>query len=440
MNYEEREAQRKAEEIRKIKSITRLVVRIGIPVMLVLALLIMLPMVVSINDAGQRTVIQWPNGKLFVKFTPGMYVQAFGTTTEYNDVITYDFDQDTNPSGATLDYNGIGVRYRDGGLGTIFGKGRFGLPTDEATMLMLHKDTRSNQGVANKIIKSVADEGINQTAGLMTSEEGYDSKRAIFTQMAREQITKGLFETEVEIKVVTDEVTGKTIRKEFPVRKMVDGKYVHYESDLKKYGITLSGFQLNNPGFEKKTLDQISAKREATMAIITAKATAEKAKQDAITAEEQGKANVKTAQYEMEVVKEKAVVDARRVKEVATIKAQQKVEVAAQSKLEAKEMRLRAVEIKQEQILLGEGEAERKRLVMQADGALDKKLAALVTMNGAYAEALGKNRLVPDIQFGTQEGEGSSGATDLINMLMVKTAKDLALDITVKGTTTVPVQ
>lgn len=68
---------------------------------------------------------------------------------------------------------------------------------------------------------------------------------------------------------------------------------------------------------------------------------------------------------------------------------------------------------------------------------LDKKLDAMVAINRAYAEALGKNRLVPDIVFGQQSGEGATGATDLINMLMVKTAKDLTLDNSVQAATPV---
>lgn len=437
MDYYEEEDNRKAkilaEAQKKTAALKKFVLRAAIPITIIFIAIFIMPFCIGINDAGMRTVVQWPNGTLFVKFTPGIYFEWFGSNTEYNDVITYDFDADTNPSGATLDYTGIPVRYRDGGMGTIYGKVRFTLPLDEPTMLKLHKETRSNKGVANKILKSVTDEAINQTAGLMTSEEGYDSKRSIFTQVARGQLSNGLLQTVVEVKTVTDEVTGKTIRKEFPVPKLVDGKEVHYASDLKKYGVNVSGFQLNNPGFEPKTNDQIAKKRAATMAIITAKADAEKAKQEEITTEAQGKAAVKKAEYAARVIKETATVDAERKKEVATINASQKVAVAAQAKLEAKEMKLRAAEIKQEQIFLGEGEGERKRLVMQADGALAQKLEALITINANYAEALSKHRLVPDIQFGSDGGEGTAnGATDLIQMLTARTAKELALDMGMK--------
>lgn len=86
---------------------------------------------------------------------------------------------------------------------------------------------------------------------------------------------------------------------------------------------------------------------------------------------------------------------------------------------------------KQEQIKLGEGEAARKRAVMSADGALEKKLAAYIEVNKAFAAELGKQRWVPEVQMG---GNGASGsaAVNLIDLLQVKTARDLALDLGVQ--------
>ena len=167
------------------------------------------------------------------------------------------------------------------------------------------------------------------------------------------------------------------------------------------------------------------------MAIITAIANAERAKQDAITSEEQGKANVMTAKYEKEVLKEQAIVDAQRAKEVAVIAAQQRVEVARQQQLEAEQKKLAALEYKQEQILRGEGDGEYKRLVMEADGALQQKLETYKSVMGYFANAIEKQKWVPEIQMGGGESGGGDAAMALIEMLSIKTAKDLALDLNV---------
>ena len=167
------------------------------------------------------------------------------------------------------------------------------------------------------------------------------------------------------------------------------------------------------------------------MAIITAIANAERAKQDAITSEEQGKANVMTAKYEKEVEKEKSIVDAERAKEVAVIAAEQAVEVARQAKLEAEQKKLAAAEYKQEQVLRGEGDGEYKRLVMEADGALAQKLETYERVMGRFASAIEKQKWVPEIQMGSQPGAGGSNAMTLIEMMGVKAAKDLSLDMSI---------
>jgi len=344
---------------------------------LIIAALFLIPMMFGINDAGHRTVVQFPTGKLFVKFSPGIYPQMFGRTEEYNDVITFDFDKNDAEVSATLDQQGIAVRYQDGGTGTIFGKARFSLPVDEETMLKLHKDFRSNAGVAQKLLKPVTEEAMNLTAGLMTSEDAYAVKRGTYTDWAQQQIKSGKFLTELKEVIQEDEATGQKVVTNVPVIVYGnDGLPQTYSSDFKDYLISVPGFQITDWDFEPKTLQQIATKREATMAIITAKAQAEQAKQESLTAEERGKKDVTVARYQKEVEKEQAVVDAQRAKEVAVIAAQRQVSVAEQQKLEAEQKKLAAAEYKQEQILRGEGDAEYKRLVLQADGALQQKLDA----------------------------------------------------------------
>ena len=393
---------------------------------------VILVMAFGINNAGHRTVVQYPTGTLYVKFTPGIYPQWFGTAEVYNDVITFDYDKSEAEVDSSIDQVGISVRYQDGGTGTVYGKARFTLPNDEETMLHLHKAFRSNRGVSQKLIKSVTEEGMNLTAGLMSSEEAYAEKRSIFTQWSSQQISKGKFQTKLEKINTVDESTGKTVTKNIPVISFgKDGLPIHLFSDLADYGIDVNGFQITDWDFEPKTLQQIATKREATMAIITAKANAERAKQDAITSEEQGKANVMTAKYEKEVVKEQAIVDAQREKEVAVISAQKNVEVARQQRLEAEQKKLAATEYKQEQILRGEGDGAYKRIVMEADGALAQKLATYERVMERFASAIEKQKWVPEVQMGSATSGGDNAMT-LIEMMGVKAAKDLALDMNIK--------
>lgn len=409
---------------------------------------ILTPMTFGINDAGQRTVIQYPSGTIKVQFEPGLYSQWFGKTTEYNDVLTFDFDKEQDGT-SSIEQEGIQVRYQDGGTGTVYGKARFRLPSDPESMKDIHKEFRTNDGVSYKLIKSVVEETMNHTAGLMSSEQSYAEMRGTYAEWARDQLERGKYQTQ-QNEITTVEAgfefcLESTLTKEqenecenvkrttkiVPVIRYKDGLPVYTDSDIKAYNIDVSGFQMVDWGYEKKTLDQIASKREATMAIITSKANAERAKQDAITAEQQGLANVQVAKYEKEVEKTRAVVDAQREKEVAVVAAERGVEVAEQQKLEAEQKKLAAAEYKQEQILRGQGDAAYKKAVLEADGALAQKLETYEKVMNRWAQAVEKQKWVPEVVMGG-DGVASGGANDLINMLNAQTAKDLSLKMQIK--------
>ena len=127
-----------------------------------------------------------------------------------------------------------------------------------------------------------------------------------------------------------------------------------------------------------------------------------------------------------EVTKARATTLAEQEKSVAVTRAE-KVKAVALLERDAAKLE------KERQILLGEGEARRKQLAMAADGALTQKLNAWVKVNGLYAEQLGKQRWVPNIVMGGNSG-GSGGAQGILDLFMVKTAKELNLDLKMKAT------
>ena len=49
-----------------------------------------------------------------------------------------------------------------------------------------------------------------------------------------------------------------------------------------------------------------------------------------------------------------------------------------------------------------------------------------------FAAAIEKQKWVPEVQMGASEASGGSSAMTLIEMMSVKAAKDLALDLKVK--------
>lgn len=386
----------------------------------------------GINDNGYRTVVQYPWGTTYVKFSPGIYLTFFGKETVYKDSGTYTFGISDRASNvvSTIHSSPVEVRYNDGGLGEIHGVYRWILPTDEKTMLELHRTYRSQDGVAGNLVKPTINEALNLTAALMSSEASYAEKRETFKRWSREQAEIGAFATS-ETTVCEDNPAGERECRTVAQINYKDGKVIYgNRSPLQEYGLKTGQYQITKWDYEKRTLQQISDKREQTMKIITAKAEAEAAKQEAVTAEEKGKAAVTKARYEKEVEKVRAVVDAEKQKEIAVIEAVKKVEVNEQNKLAAEQDKLAAAEEKQASILRGEGDAKARRLKMEADNALEQKLQAWKDVNYRYAQAIEKQKWVPEIQFanGANENSGST-ASALIDMFAAKTAKEISLDL-----------
>ena len=95
-----------------------------------------------------------------------------------------------------------------------------------------------------------------------------------------------------------------------------------------------------------------------------------------------------------------------------------------------------AEQYKRKLILEGEGEAAKKRLVMEADGALDAKLKAYVDVNKEYASAI-KNAQpgawVPVVNMESGNGKGGNSAQALMDMFAAKTARDMGVDLQAAG-------
>lgn len=87
-----------------------------------------------------------------------------------------------------------------------------------------------------------------------------------------------------------------------------------------------------------------------------------------------------------------------------------------------------AEETKQREILLGQGEAERKKLVLNADGALAQKLDALIKVNEQWAKAYSQ-RQVPSLVMGGGVDGADKSTTDFAQMMQLLVANEMGLDL-----------
>lgn len=383
-------------------------------------------------------------GTMSAKMTPGLWGQWFGDIDVWPKAETYFFTEDNDTKGDVDIDTSIEVRFNDGSMCKISGTSRIILPTtaEDAIKLVTERGHKTYYDLQEKLIKPTIRNVLRSTANLMSARESYSEKRLDFITWARDQIENGVYKTKEETKKVKDLVTGEeTWKKVKVIRTTKDGMALHEANPFADTGIVLKNFEIKSFIYEKKVQVQIAKQQEARMAVETAKAKAEEARQEELKAVAEGKMKVAKAKYEKEQDKIKAVVDAQKAKEVQELDAARDKNVAIIAGEKRKEVAIldrdAAKLTKEKLILLGEGEAKRKKLVIEADGALEQKLAAAVQMNKDAMDALAR-RDVPTNYFaagGNTNGGGAGYDAELANtikMINVQMLKNLQVDTSIQ--------
>jgi regulator of protease activity HflC (stomatin/prohibitin superfamily) len=412
-----------------------------------LAFLIAFSWAAGTNLAGWTTITQMPvSGTMSVYTDPGMYWSWGGTETAYKQACTISFgnDKDETTIHDSAAMPAISVQFNDNGTAMCYGNVRYELPVEHDRMQLIHNKYRSYQHLVDALLAKHTANVVGATAQMFSAEDTYSGARAEFQRLAQDQLQNGIYQTDVKEVETEDPLSHEKRRgKKVSIRKDTNGNPLRVDNPLNEFGIKCSQFLLSrNFQYEEGVLAQISAQREAYMRTVTARAVAQQATQDVITAKARGEAEATTAEYKKLVIQKEAVVEAETEKKVAETQAEkqkavaeltkQMFEIQAKQRLEVATLDKQAAEqTRQKDILLGEGEASRKKAIMEADGALELKLQALKEINQAYAQAIKDYRgnWMPTVQMGAANGsDGMSSASQLINMLMIKTAKDLAID------------
>lgn len=411
-------------------------------------------------EADQNAVIVSPvAGELTWYTTPGLVWQGFGTPTHYHKRGIYRFEQDCSIKDKAGNCGGgIVLRFVDGGHGTIFGSVQYELPADPAHLTSLHTKYRGEPAVQRDLIKTIVDKAVYLTGTLMSSKESYAEKRNDLIRFVEDQIQHGVYRTRQVTEWVTDPVTNekKQVTKGEIIMDRNGQPERQEDSVLDRFGITTYNFAISSMPYDDAVEAQIKQQQQIAMDIQTSAAKAKMAEQRAITAERDGVANATETRWKQEAIKAQAVTAALQEKEVQETNAKREqivqviaaqrdkevAETAAKQRLAVAELDKKAAEqTKAQQILLGEGEAARKKLVIEADGALEAKLTAYREVTPKIFEALRGSPMVSTVNLGGGASAGASAtALPLIDLLTAKVAKDLALDMSVPAGGRAPVR
>ncbi len=400
---------------------------IGLGIVAILGI-ILLVSCIGYNTGGYRTVIESRvSGGIDVKFTNGFYFTLFGKTTEYPDIMTVSFTKDETSS--TVDIEPIGIRFNDATSATATGVVKFMLPKSDSLMVKMHKDYRNVDNLAITGFKPFVMECLKNSSQLMSSEMHYLGGRSTMSQYFQDQLEDGVYILQTEEKVVRDSVEKENKRVYLTkISKTKNGSIDRKKTMLTQYGIGITDAVISDVDYEERVDTLLGLKIDATSKTSISKQELMKAQQEALTEEAKGKKLLVETEYKELQNQKTQVIQA----ETEVKLAEQKVRLAEQDKLKQKaEFEASIFEAKKTKEL-ADGEAYAKKAVMVADGALTQRLAAVVEINKNYAEALGKQPIVPSIMIGGGNGGAVPSSTTLVDMLMIKTAKDLAVDLNTK--------
>ena len=162
---------------------------IGILGIIVTLLVIFSGWIFETNTFGNYQIKQAAiTGNVTVRNDPGVYLQWFGNIYTYP--ISEDFD---------FEDAGITVRFNDGSVAAVKGTVKFRLSLKPEIQKELHRDYASFKNVLIDLIQKNVQESLSNTATLMKAEDSYSSRRAEFSNVAKQQLEQGIFQTKTEI-------------------------------------------------------------------------------------------------------------------------------------------------------------------------------------------------------------------------------------------------
>jgi regulator of protease activity HflC (stomatin/prohibitin superfamily) len=369
----------------------------------------------TILPADKVMYVQYPWGTLRLVTEQGPTMQAWGKVTMYSKRGQFWFSSKED-QGRAID-DAIKVRFNDGANGAISGSLSYELPIgDEKAMRELHTLYGSEQAIVHELIRTVVEKSVYFAGPLMSSREAFAEKRNDLIRYIDDQVVNGVYKTTTKNIQDKDPMTGAP--RTVAITEIVMGKVGperQDESPIVRFKIKIYNLSLNSITYEERVENQIQAQQTALQQVQTAIAKAKEAEQGAITAAKEGEAKAATAKWEQEVIKARAVTEA-----------QQKLEVA---RLDA----AAAAQYKQKQILEGEGESAKRRLVMFADGALTQKLEAYKFVQEQWAKAWAQNgaQVVPSIVSGGAAG-ATNGLEAFLGLQNLRALKDLGLTMDMK--------
>ena len=377
----------------------------------------------SWNDAGYRTIVTSAGGSQSVQFTPGIFwAGLFSKTAEWPNQlsIVYSKDKEEGLENSSMEIGRIPCRFARGQEAVLSGIVQFVLPNDEHSMLIIHNTHKSPEHLIRNRLMPYTKECLQSSSQLLTVEQHLNGGRSQLSQDYLNQLQNGAYLIEVKETIQKDTFTGenKTVYISTP-KKDKDSNILRKYSSIKEYNITVGDAQITDVDYSSLVDDMITKNIESVTRASVSKQNLITAQQEAQTAKAQGEKELVTIEYEKKKEQTSQVVEA-----------QTKVKLAEQDLLQQEIARQASVKEAAKIKTLADAKAYEKQRVMQADGALEKKLAAWTTAQEYWAKAFGEyqGNITPQWVSGAGGVQGNA-AVNFMEIMGAKAARDLNLDL-----------
>ena len=329
---------------------------------------------------------------------------------------------------------------------------RFRIPADNEAFLKMAHGYRTPENLLRTALIPAFKETLQATASLMSAEDYYSGGRTEFNNEFENQMSDGIYIVKRE-EQVTDvnqvirgtanaalgedqEEFGDQSKTEFKVTKQSDstGNLLRNTQKFANFGIQVVDARVTDMNPNSAFLERMTLKQKASADRAIAREQRIQEQEQRLLAISKGEREVAERQAAAKVIQIEKTTDAETAKQLAITKANQQKEQA--------EIDKQTSEVKYEQALidakriktLADAEAYQKRVLLEADNALQPKLDAEIQIQRVWAEAYAK-RQVPQYVFGdngsTPTG-GDSETASFMQLMTIQAAKNLNYERDIK--------
>jgi regulator of protease activity HflC (stomatin/prohibitin superfamily) len=404
------------------------------------------------NEAGYQTHIRTITGEEKIVTDVGYTTKWFGKATPWKQAQTLQFAIVKEGETSREVDDGVGIdNYRVTFLGNVDGvveaSTRFRMPQGEQ-FLRIAREYRTPENFMQTAVVPAVKETLQTTASLMTADDYFAGSRSEFSSNFDDQLRNGQFavkrkEVQQSVEAKRNEgdklVSGagadpEQTRTAFITEKETDekGREVRKPQVFVGMGVEVVEARVPNILPNEQFRARMVKVQTAQADLAVARADRLKEEEGKLLAVARGQRSVEEKRQETLRVQVEQTTNAETNKLLSLTEASQAEESAKISKRTALELLDKAKTDAQAKKLTADAEAYALRVVLEADGALDKKLATMEKMTGMIAQAMANAPVSQFSMGGGNSGSRAGQVEDFMTLMNAQNMKTLSLDMNIK--------